>query len=712
MAESVEVALRELIRRKSQQRACAQEGVAIVGIAGRFPGAHGPEEIWDLLMNERDAVSFVPPAEERGCEFPRTQEASCESSDSSRIRGGYLRGVDLFDARFFKVSKLEAEQLDPQQRMLMELAIEALDDAGIPFGQLAGSETGVFVGMCHSDYGDMQLGETAQRNLYTNTGSAISIAANRISYFMNLRGPSMVVDTACSSSLVAVNIAEQQLLTNMIDLALVGSSNLLLNDRITEGFRSLFALSPQGACRSFDASADGFVRSEGAAFVVLKRVEDAIRDKDRIYAVIAGSAVNSDGATNGLTAPSQLAQCDVINKALRRSGVSARNVAFVEAHGSGTPLGDAIELGSLDEVFSAGRDEPLWAGSIKSNVGHMEAVAGIGGLIKAALSIHHAILPPSIHFARPNPAMTRPGCKIKIATMPVALDGKGDDIYGGVSSFGLGGTNAHVLLRSYPGKKLNEGNESIGGPSRLVVLSAASDEALSDRIHGVAQYVQKQEGNFDLGRFSNICMVRRNHLACRAAFVVSSQDDLVKALEAFGNGSTNRQSKPGRRPVPGRRRAPTVGVLYTGSWSTSETLRNSWLSTIPPLIDAVVISPSEIDLDVERDSAAWYADAFARTDIVVHLQGDDAGVDYRCGEIGSQPGPFRLFDLTNIGVFNGDLGLQIVQDLYLLGADVPWERIFGRMHYHSGIPRYPWQRRRYWLDSHATSGAMVSDVNE
>lgn len=691
MSASVEAALRELLDRRRQERPRQESGIAIVGIALRFPGSNCPTSLWSQLLEGRNNVTQAPPFEVRGTSLPLCDEQPAVGSTEPTRRGGYLTAVDQFDARFFGVSKLEAEQLDPQQRLLMEVAVEALDDAGCPHDRLRGSETGVFVGICHSDFADLQMAQHAKRNLYTNTGGALSIAANRISYFLDLKGPSMAVDTACSSSLVAVNLAEQQLQSKTIDLALVGGSNLLLNDRITEGFRSLFALSPRSACRAFDSSADGFVRSEGVAFVVLKRLADAVRDGDRVYAVIASSAVNNDGATNGLTAPSQVAQCEAIRKALRIANAVPEDILFVEAHGSGTPLGDAIELGALDEVFGTGRTRELWIGSIKSNLGHMEAAAGIGGLIKAALSIHHGVLPPSIHFEHPNEAMTRTGCMLRVPTMPVPLSANGGAILGGISSFGLGGTNAHVILRSAPAALDPDRSPTLDHVAHLILLSAASPQALHEKAVALLDKVRLDGEKAALSRLANASQTRQSHLSSRIGFVVHD----IRELEAHLHSFTERHSQGsaaavGRAPS-GRRKAPSVAVIYTGDVVPSEQITCSSVWGIEDVLGADLLErPGE-----GADQSAIPRSAFAKADIVIRIHAEADRLQYGCSAIGVESPTHQVDDLD--GSASNDLHrLQLMLDLYQLGAAVPWEKISGRGMHSSAIPRYAWQRQRYW----------------
>ena len=355
--------------------------------------------------------------------------------------------MDEFDADFFGVSPREATPMDPQQRLLLEVAWEALEDAGQAPERLAGSATGVFVGIATNDYGRLGRGDDQPGEVYRITGNAASIAANRLSYLFDFRGPSLAIDTACSSSLVAVHLACQSLRSGESTLALAGGVNLILSPAIADSFRQAGMLAPDGRCKTFDARADGYVRGEGAGVVVLKPLAQALADGDSIYAVIRGSAVNQDGRTNGLTAPSRQSQEAVLRAAYRQAGIAPGQVDYVEAHGTGTYLGDPIELKALGAVLAEGRPagRRCLVGSVKTNIGHLEAAAGIAGLIKTALGLKHRAIPPHLHFHEPNPQIPFAELPIEVpcALRPWAGEGP---VFAGVSSFGFGGTNAHVVL--------------------------------------------------------------------------------------------------------------------------------------------------------------------------------------------------------------------------------------------------------------------------
>ncbi len=386
----------------------AFDSIAIVGMGCRFPGAENVEAFWRLLRDGVDAVTEVP----RG----RWEVGTHDAPPHAVRRGGFLKNVDGFDARFFGVSPREAAQMDPQQRLLLEVAWEALEDAGVAPDRLGGTQTGVFVGISNSDYAQLQFGADASPDAYAGAGSALSIAANRISYLLDLRGPSMAVDTACSSSLVAVHAACRSLRAGESRVALAGGVNLMLTPKLTEALARAGMMSADGRCKTFDASADGYVRSEGCGVVVLKRLSDAARDGDRVVALIRGSAVNQDGRSNGLTAPNGLAQQALFREALADARVAPSQIGYVEAHGTGTPLGDPIEFDALGAVLREKRagGARCLVGSVKTNIGHLEAAAGIAGLIKAALSLEREHVPPHLHLRSLNPHLTIEGSPLEI----------------------------------------------------------------------------------------------------------------------------------------------------------------------------------------------------------------------------------------------------------------------------------------------------------
>ncbi|CAL9484767.1 hypothetical protein SUDANB95_03092 [Actinosynnema sp. ALI-1.44] len=443
----------------------ALEGVAVVGIGCRLPGGvSGAEGLWRFLCAGGDGVGPVPAG--RWVGLP----------PGVPPWGGFLSDIKGFDAEFFGIAPSEAAAVDPQQRLVLEVSWEALHHAGIAPSSLRGTRTGVFVGISTGEYGAAQAVDPRRVEPWTATGGALSIAANRVSYLLDLRGPSTAVDTACSSSLVAVHHAVRSLRSGETDAAIVAGVNVVLGTAVTAAFARAGLLSANGRCKPFSASADGIARAEGCAAVVLKRLSDARRDGDRVLAVIRASGANSDGRSNGLMAPNPAAQEALLREVYAEAGVDPAAVSYVEAHGTGTLLGDPIEARALDAVLGAGRpaDRPLLVGSAKSNFGHTEAAAGVVGLVKAVLAVHHRVLPPTLHFDGPNPHIDF--TRLAVVTGVREWPRYGGWITAGVSSFGFGGTNAHVVVEEGPGESAPR---SVGGPGVLVVAGATEERVRS-----------------------------------------------------------------------------------------------------------------------------------------------------------------------------------------------------------------------------------------
>jgi phthiocerol/phenolphthiocerol synthesis type-I polyketide synthase A len=476
---------------KRPAQSSLEDPIAVIGMGCRFPGGiSGPEALWQFLCDRRSAIGLVP--DERWELFDDgSPEVKALLARTTRW-GSFMDDIDAFDAEFFEISPSEAEKMDPQQRLLLEVAWEALEHAGIPPNSLRRSQTGVFAGSCLSEYGAIASTDLPQVDGWSNTGGAMSIIANRLSYFLDLRGPSVAVDTACSSSLVAIHLACQSLRTQDSRLAIAAGVNLLLSPAVFRGFDQVGALSPTGKCRAFDAAADGFTRGEGAGVVVLKRLTDAQRDGDRVLAVICGSAVNQDGRSNGLMAPNPVAQMAVLRAAYTNAGMQPSEVDYVETHGTGTLLGDPIEARALGTVLGRGRaeDSPLLIGAIKTNLGHTEAAAGIAGFIKTVLAVQRGEIPPNQRFESPNPHIPFADLRIKVVDAQTEWPETGHPRRAGVSSFGFGGTNVHVVIEQ--GQDVSPTTERGADPaiSTLVVAGktpqrvAATAEVLADWMEG------------------------------------------------------------------------------------------------------------------------------------------------------------------------------------------------------------------------------------
>ncbi|AUX47813.1 uncharacterized protein SOCE26_093370 [Sorangium cellulosum] len=541
------------------------EPIAIIGLGCRFPGgADDPERYWQLLEAGVDAVSEAPP--ER---FQR--DPSPPGSDQEAPPwGAFLKDVDRFDAHFFGISPREAAKLDPQQRLLLEVAWEALEHAGIAADRLAGTRTGVFVGITTSDYQLLSASAAPEeQDAYVATGNGHCFPPGRLSYFLGLEGPSLAVDTACSSSLVAVHLACQSLRSGESSLALAGGVNVILSRWVTWLLTKLQALSPDGRSRAFDARANGFVRGEGCGLVVLKRLSDALSDGDRILSVIRGSAVNQDGRSSGFTAPSLRAQQAMLRQALESAGVSPADVGYVETHGTGTSLGDPIEVEALAGVLGEPRsDGSVCAlGAVKTNLGHLEAAAGIAGLVKAVLALQRGVIPANQHFTTLNPRIDLSGTPFVIPTRNLPWARGDRPRIAGVSAFGLSGTNAHVVLEEAPRPPAAAaaGEER---PLVLLPLSARSPQALSDLAQAYLCDLAgaPREGAARLRDIAYTAAVRRSHHEHRAALVARSREELAASLRAFVAGEPRAGVAQGRASQAARTRLVFVFSGQGSQW--------------------------------------------------------------------------------------------------------------------------------------------------
>ncbi|MEM8533214.1 MAG: aminotransferase class III-fold pyridoxal phosphate-dependent enzyme, partial [Chloroflexota bacterium] len=513
------------------------EPIAIVGVGCRFPGAENIEAFWDLLIQGTSAIREVPAQRWNADQFYDPTPA-IKGKMNTRW-GGFLEHIDTFDAPFFGISPREAACMDPQQRLLLEVAWEALEHGGLTSDQLTGTNTGVFVGISTNEYQRLQFSHPDSIDAYAGTGTALSIAANRLSYLLNLNGPSMAIDTACSSSLVAVHLACQSLRQRECDTAIAGGSNVILGPETSIALAQAQMLSPSGQCKTFDANADGYVRGEGCGVVVLKRLSDARAAKDRVLAVIRGSAINQDGRSNGLSAPNGMAQQAVIRQALQAAHIVPANISYVETHGTGTSLGDPIEVEALVHILQEERDssQPCVLGSVKTNIGHLEAGAGIAGLIKTALAMWHGTIPPHLHLETLNPYIQLEHTPFLINTQPYEWPRNGQPRYAGVSSFGFGGTNAHIIVEDAPvaESKAAIPQKTKQRSSHLLTLSARSETALTALADRYAQHIAAHSDN----SLEDICYtanIGRTHFPHRLATVANTSEQLRKQLQAFASG--------------------------------------------------------------------------------------------------------------------------------------------------------------------------------
>ncbi|MGW2829732.1 beta-ketoacyl synthase N-terminal-like domain-containing protein [Streptomyces sp. NPDC001286] len=521
------------------------EPVAVIGVGCRLPGGvHGPDDYWRLLSEGVDAIRRVP--EDRWRDFTAFPPADAVP------HGGYLDDIAGFDADFFRITPREAAVMDPQQRILLEVVHEALDHAAVPAASLAGTDTGVFVGVSAPEYGGLTGADTDSVDPWAPAGAALSVTAGRLAYVLDTRGPSMAVDTACSSSLVAVHHACVSLRTGECDTAIAAGVNLLLSPTVTVAFRRAGALAPDGRCKPFSAAADGIGRGEGCAAVLLKRLSDAERDGDRVLAVIRATAVNSDGRSNGLLAPNPAAQQALLTTAYARAGAVPGQVDYVEAHGTGTPLGDPIEAGALGAVLGTDRDpdQPLLLGSVKGNLGHLESAAGVAGLVKTVLALHHDLIPPSLHCADGSAV---DGTRLRVVTEPEPWPRYGGTAVAGVSGFGFGGTNAHAVLEEWRPAPTPPPESPA---ARLHLLSDVDTGRIRDTASRLADWLRTPEGaGAHPADVARTLAGRTGRGPVRAAVVARDRAELVQALGALGSGRahdgavTEDRDRVGRGPV-------------------------------------------------------------------------------------------------------------------------------------------------------------------
>ncbi|MGI8604885.1 MAG: SDR family NAD(P)-dependent oxidoreductase [Verrucomicrobiales bacterium] len=546
-----------------------KEGIAIIGIGCRFPGGvNDTESFWKLLAEGRDAVSEVP-ADRWNIERFYDAEPGLAGKSIAR-RGGFVDGIDQFDPQFFGISPREAPYVDPQHRLLLETAWEAIEDAGLVLDLEKGTDIGVFVGISHNDYQGIQHSATDRAGIsaHSPTGSAHSIAANRISYCFNLRGPSIAMDTACSSALTAVHVACEHILAGRCKAAMAGGVTVMITPDGFIGFSQAGMLSPEGKCKAFDAAANGFVRGEGAGMVLMKRLSDALADGDPIYAVIIGTAMNQDGHTNGISLPSREAQARLVREACRHAGIAPSQIGFVEAHGTGTAVGDPIEAHALAEALCTDRpaEAPLAIGSVKTNLGHLETAAGVPGLVKAALVLKHGLIPASLHFETPNPNIDFAGLKLRVPTALEPFPETGGARMAGVNSFGFGGANTHVILVEPPSRLQPEPAD--GHPERAwpLVLSARSEEALRASAWRLGAWLDERSRSNGsspvLPDLTYTLGARRNHHPFRLTVVARSVAELVQELDGYAVGQQGQKTQTSFTPRP--EHFPRIAFVMSG----------------------------------------------------------------------------------------------------------------------------------------------------
>ena len=560
--------------------------VAVIGLGCRLPGgANDPDQLWRLLIEGRDAVRTVAPDrwQRRPAGAPTPGSAAGLLQGPGRW-GGFLDEVARFDAEFFGITAGEARLMDPQQRLLLEVAWDALAHAALDPAALRGSSTGVYVGICASEYAHLTTAVLDRVEGWTATGGALSIAANRLSYLLDARGPSLAVDTACSSSLVAIHLAARDLRAGETDLALAGGVSVMLDPALTVAFGRAGGIAAGGRCRPFAADADGIVRGEGCGVVVLKRLADAVRDGDRVLAVLRGGAVNSDGRSNGLVAPNPRAQEALLRRAYADAGLPVSTVDYVEAHGTGTPLGDPIEAGALGAVCGAGRPagDPLLLGSVKSRLGHLEAAAGVAGFITAVLALHHGTVPGTLHASRPNPRIPLEEWGLRVPVAPEPLPARDRPARAGVSAFGFGGTNAHLVLEALA--PIRTPTRTPAAPEQPVVCVVADRDL--DRVRGQAGALATwlaARPDVGLGDVAGTLARRGERGSARAAVLARDTATLAAGLSAAAAGRSHPLLATG-----GGRRAAESGVwIFSGYGAHWPGMGRALLEREPAFAEAI-----------------------------------------------------------------------------------------------------------------------------
>ncbi len=558
--------------------------IAIVGIGCRFPGASSSaEKFWKMMLNETDTIGDVPANRWDSKKYYSNNDA--RPGKIRAAQGGFLTENALeFDSMFFDMSPRESESLDPQQRMLMEVAYEALENAGIPLGTAKGSSTGVFVGGFMLDN---LVTQTSPKNQYhinshSISGVAMTMLSNRLSYIFDLKGPSLTIDTACSSSLIATHYACQSIWNGESTMAMAGGVNYMLSPESSILMSKGKFLSKHSRCKAFDSDAAGYVRGEGAGIIILKPLEDAIRDNDRIYATIVGTGANQDGRTNGITVPNPDSQFELIRKIYKDNNIDKNKIHYVEAHGTGTAVGDPIEFGTLNRALSENgeRENKCLVGSVKTNIGHLEAASGVAGLIKTALCLYNNQVPPNLHFKNPNPALNYEESNLKVPTQLESLP-EGEDSYASINSFGFGGANAHAVLKQYNPNTETEKSSSLKTNHFLFPISAKSTSALKELAGEYKNYITENGEQFNQ-ILSNVIHRRSNHSE-RLTVFATSQDDLVDKLEAYEEDILLKGVHQGSALD----KKPKVVFVYTGMGPQWWKMGRELMETEPVFYDAI-----------------------------------------------------------------------------------------------------------------------------
>jgi 3-oxoacyl-[acyl-carrier-protein] synthase II len=650
------LALRKMQSKLDALENAQHEPIAIVGMACQFPGANNSEEFWQLLQEGKNAITSIPDDRwnEQDCDLgTNTSEKICTTY------GGFVPHLKEFDPSFFRIAPKEAVSIDPQQRLLLEVSWEALENAAISADQVQGNQTGVFIGIAAVDYWHQLLSrQNAEIDAYLTTGNTHSLASGRISHFLNFTGSSISLDTACSSSLVAVHLAIKSLRDRECNMALAGGVNRLISPKISLNFAQAKMLSPDGRCKTFDESANGFVRSEGCGIVVLKRLSDAIADQDNIRAILLGSATNQDGRTSSITTPSSLSQQAVIKQALINSKVKASQVSYLETHGTGTSLGDAIELEALSQVFKD--NEELILGAVKTNIGHLESASGIASLIKTVLALENQFIPANLHLQQPTSQVDWQKSLFKLPQKAIAWNQTAQPRIAGVSSFGFSGTNAHlvvqeanIFLEEEETQKQEERN------FHLFTLSAKNSKTLNQLAKNYLDYLDSHPHLL----IEDICYtvnLGRSHFNHRLAMSVTSVSELQTKLAQYLAQEITSELWQGKANL--NHKAKVCLILE----AENKELKN--------LIES--ISKSFL-VDSELADISW----LISTQITSNTNQKQ-----------------MIYSLIKPEINNWQILISGLAQLYILGVKINW-RVLGSRSRGKKItlPTYPFQRSIYWL---------------
>lgn len=554
----------QLLRKELEQaKTLSEEPIAVIGMSCRAPSVKNPEELWQLIREGRDAITDIPKTRWNAQDYYDPRPGT--PGKAYTLRGGFVEHADKFDASFFGISAREAEGMDPQQRLLLEVTWEALEHAGIPPSSLNESASGVFVGVTSSDYGLLQAcsDTPGDSNPYFNTGTPLNACAGRISYVLGLQGPCMAVDTACSSSLTAIHLACTSLRAKDCNLALTGGVNLTLSPLLNVTLSAAGMMSADGKCKTFSEDANGYVRGEGCGIVVLKRLSDALADKDNILGIIRATGVNQDGASSGFTVPNGLAQQKLIRQTLLKAGLRPQDIDYVEAHGTGTPLGDPIEAQSLGVVIGQAehRDRPLLVGSLKSNIGHLESAAGVMGLIKLLKALEHRELPPTLHIQQPSSRIPWDDLNLQpIATLR-PWSPQGPLRRASLSAFGASGSNAHLIVEEAP-STLEAAASSPDTQISILALSSKSKEGLAQTVSAYRQFLGETESSFEA-----LCLSsnrHRDHFKYRMALTARTKKHAIELLDLYATDKNSLEVQSTRAEI---KKTPRIAFVFCGQGS-------------------------------------------------------------------------------------------------------------------------------------------------